>query len=70
MYSDGMIILAATSAKMKDAKRVTKKYFERIEMTFNPEKSKIIYISKGGRKSTKNWKWDKDCPLEQVTEYN
>lgn len=70
MYADDMIILAETPGQMNDAIRVTKKYFERLELTFNPDKSKIMTFSKSGRKSNVTWKWDKDCPLEEVTEYN
>lgn len=70
LYADDMVIFAETVKDMIVAIRVTKNYFDRHELEFNHKKSKIMTISKGGRKSTQDWKWTTGQPVQEVTEYN
>lgn len=38
-------------------------------LVFNHDRSRIMTISKSGRKSTQKWDWGTGYPVEEVTEY-
>lgn len=69
MYADDMVIFGEDINNLKDAIRVTRNYFDKIGLIFNPDKSKIMTFSRGGRRSTQEWEWRTDEPIDEVAEY-
>lgn len=54
-FADDLVLIADRAADLKDMMNAMYRYSERMEMTINAGKSKVMVFNKGSRKSTEKW---------------
>lgn len=66
-YTDDLVLLAETEKELKNMMKRLEKYVKKKKLELNEDKSKVMVMSKGGKRKKVEWKW-MEKEIEEVQE--